>query len=80
MRQQIDALGIKGSVLIIRKGKILLNYADSNTTDTSYLINSAQKSLTAAMVMRLVQDGTSSRVLSLVENTLFQTKIILPAM
>ena len=60
MRQQIDALGIKGSVLVIRKGKILLNYADSNTTDTSYLINSAQKSLTAAMVMRLVQDGKLS--------------------
>ena len=60
MRQQIDALGIKGSVLVIRKGKVLLNYADSNTTDTSYLINSAQKSLTAAMVMRLVQDGKLS--------------------
>lgn len=55
MRQQIDSLGIKGSVLVIKNGKTLLDYALNNTTDTSYLINSVQKSMTAAMLMRLVQ-------------------------
>lgn len=60
MRQRIDALGIKGSVLVISKGKVLLDYASNNTTDTSYLINSVQKSMTAAMVMKLVQAGKLS--------------------
>lgn len=60
MRQRIDALGIKGSVLVISKGKVLLDYASNNTTDTSYLINSVQKSMTAAMVMKLVQEGKLS--------------------
>lgn len=60
MRQRIDALGIKGSVLVISKGKTLLDYASNNTTDTSYLINSVQKSMTAAMVMKLVQAGKLS--------------------
>ncbi|WEV36974.1 serine hydrolase domain-containing protein [Lactobacillus sp. ESL0677] len=57
MRQKIDALGIKGSVLVIKNGKTLLDYATENTTDTSYLINSVQKSMTAAMVMHEVQKG-----------------------
>ena len=60
MRQQIDALGIKGSILVIKNGKILLNYALGNNTDTSYLINSVQKSMTAAIIMRLVQEGKLS--------------------
>ncbi|MDF7639802.1 serine hydrolase [Lactobacillus sp. ESL0791] len=60
MRQEINALGIKGSVLVIKNGKILLNYATDNTTDTSYLINSVQKSMTAAMVMREIQNGKLS--------------------
>ena len=60
MRQQVDALGIKGSILVIKNGKIMLNYALGNNTDTSYLINSVQKSMTAAIVMRLVQEGKLS--------------------
>ncbi|WEV70833.1 serine hydrolase [Lactobacillus sp. ESL0785] len=60
MRQKIAALGIKGSVLVIQNGKTLLDYATANTTDTSYLINSVQKSMTAAMVMREVQAGKLS--------------------
>lgn len=60
MRQKVDALEVKGSVLVIRGGKVLLDYATDNTTDTSYLINSVQKSMTAAMVMRLVQEGKLS--------------------
>ncbi|WEV51111.1 serine hydrolase [Lactobacillus sp. ESL0731] len=60
MRQKIDALGIKGSVLVIKNGKTLLDYATENTTDTSYLINSVQKSMTAAMVMHEVQKGKLS--------------------
>ncbi|WEV39851.1 serine hydrolase domain-containing protein [Lactobacillus sp. ESL0681] len=60
MRQQIAVLGIKGSVLVLRNGKTLLNYATENTTDTSYLINSVQKSMTAAMVMHEVQAGKLS--------------------
>lgn len=60
MRQQIDALKIKGSVLVIKDNKTLLDYATNNATDTSYLINSVQKSMTAALVMRLVQTGKLS--------------------
>ena len=40
--------------------KPVLNYATNNSTDTSYLINSVQKSMTAAMVMREVQKGKLS--------------------
>ena len=57
MRQAIDRLGIKGSVLVTSNRKPLLKYATNNSTDTSYLINSVQKSMTAAMVMREVQKG-----------------------
>lgn len=55
MRQAINRLGIKGSVLVTSENKILLNYATDNGTDTSYLINSVQKSMTAAMVMHEVE-------------------------
>lgn len=57
MRQAINHLGIKGSVLVTSKDKSLLNYATDNSTDTSYLINSVQKSMTAAMIMREVEKG-----------------------
>ena len=60
MRQQIDALRIKGSILVIKNDKIMLNYALGNNTDTSYLINSVQKSMTAAIIMHLVQEGKLS--------------------
>lgn len=46
---------IKGSVLVIKNGKPWLKYATANKTDTSYLINSVQKSMTAALIMQLVQ-------------------------
>lgn len=57
MRRQLNALKIKGAVLAIDRGQVLLDYATSNAADTSYLINSVQKSMTAAMVMKLAQDG-----------------------
>ena len=57
MRQAIDHVGVKGSVLVINHGKVLLNYATDNKPDTSYLINSVQKSMTAAMVMHEVEKG-----------------------
>lgn len=57
MRQAINRLGIKGSVLVTSNRKPMLEYATNNSTDTSYLINSVQKSMTAAMVMREVQKG-----------------------
>lgn len=38
----------------------MLNYATDNSADTSYLINSVQKSMTAAMVMREVEKGKLS--------------------
>ncbi|MBW8013902.1 class A beta-lactamase-related serine hydrolase [Lactobacillus helveticus] len=57
MRQAINRLGIKGSVLVTSNRKPLLEYVTNNSTDTSYLINSVQKSMTAAMVMREVQKG-----------------------
>lgn len=57
MRHAIDHLGVKGSVLAIRNGKTWLKFATGNQADTSYLINSVQKSMTAAMIMREVQKG-----------------------
>ena len=60
MRRAINRLGIKGSVLVTSNRKPLLEYATDNSTDTSYLINSVQKSMTAAMVMREVQKGKLS--------------------
>ncbi|RVU71434.1 MULTISPECIES: serine hydrolase [Lactobacillus] len=55
MRHAIDRLNVKGSVLVIKHGKPWLNYATGNKADTSYLINSVQKSMTATMVMREVE-------------------------
>lgn len=60
MRHAIDQSGVKGSVLVINKDKTWLNYATDNQADTSYLINSVQKSMTATMVMREVQNGKLS--------------------
>lgn len=57
MRHALDRLGIKGSVLVLCKGRPWLNYATANKADTSYLINSVQKSMTATMLMRAVQQG-----------------------
>ncbi len=57
MRRAINRLGVKGSVLVTSNMKPVLNYATNNSTDTSYLINSVQKSMTAAMLMREVQKG-----------------------
>lgn len=53
-------MGVKGSVTVIRNGKTLLDYANWNKSDTSYLINSVQKSMTATMVMREVEKGKLS--------------------
>lgn len=60
MRQAIDRLGMKGSVTVVNNGKTLLNYATGNKPDTSYLINSVQKSMTATMVMCEVEKGKLS--------------------
>lgn len=57
MRRAINHLGIKGTVLVTSNRKPILNYATNNSTDTSYLINSVQKSMTAAMVMYEVEKG-----------------------
>ena len=53
-------MGAKGSVTVIRNGKTWLNYATGNKPDTSYLINSVQKSMTATLVMREVEKGKLS--------------------
>lgn len=57
MRRAINHLGIRGSVLVTSDKKPVLKYATNNSADTSYLINSVQKSMTAAMLMREVQKG-----------------------
>lgn len=57
MRQSIDRLGIKGSVLVIHNNRTWFKYATANQPDTSYLINSVQKSMTATMIMREIQAG-----------------------
>lgn len=60
MRQVIDRLGIKGSVLVIKHNRTWLKYATANKPDTSYLINSVQKSLTAALILRDIQNNKLS--------------------
>lgn len=60
MRQAIDRMGAKGSVIVVHNGKTWLKYATGNKPDTSYLINSVQKSMTATMVMREVEKGKLS--------------------
>ena len=56
MRHAIDQLDVKGSILVIKNGHTYLRYATANQPDTSYLINSVQKSMTACLVMREIQD------------------------
>lgn len=60
MRQSLANAGFKGSVLVIKNGKTYLNYATANKTDTSYLINSVQKFITGAAIMKAVQEGKLS--------------------
>lgn len=60
MRQAIDRMGAQGSVIVVHNGKTWLKYATGNKPDTSYLINSVQKSMTATMVMREVEKGKLS--------------------
>lgn len=57
VRQAINQLGIDGSVLVIKNNKPYLRYATLNQPDTSYLINSVQKSMTACLIMREIQAG-----------------------
>ena len=60
MRQSLANAGFEGSVLVIKNGKTYLNYATANKTDTSYLINSVQKFITGAAIMKAVQEGKLS--------------------
>lgn len=60
MRQSLSNIGFEGSVLVIKNGKTYLNYATVNKTDTSYLINSVQKFITGAAIMKAVQEGKLS--------------------
>lgn len=53
-------MGAQGSVIVVHNGKTWLKYATGNKPDTSYLINSVQKSMTATMVMREVEKGKLS--------------------
>nr|WP_279593653.1 serine hydrolase [Lactobacillus kefiranofaciens] len=46
--------------MVTSSRKPILKYATNNSADTSYLINSVQKSMTAAMLMREVQKGKMS--------------------
>ena len=68
--QKIDSLldqkGYSGTLLVVKNGKPIYqtsrgfaNYADGvdNDKDTAYEIDSVQKSMTAAMIMKQVQDG-----------------------
>lgn len=58
MRQNVAKMGLPASsVLVMKKGKVVINESTSNETDTSYLINSVQKPLTGALVMREVEQG-----------------------
>lgn len=46
---------MQGSFLVVKDGKPAMSYATANQPDTSYLINSVQKFMTATMIMRAVQ-------------------------
>ena len=49
-----------GNATIYSNGERLWNYTTANTLNTSYLINSVQKSLTAGLLMQQVRDGKIS--------------------
>lgn len=62
----IDKKGYSGTVLVVKNGKTVYhasrgfaNYADgvSNSKNTAFEIDSIQKSMTAAMIMKQVQDN-----------------------
>lgn len=55
MRQQLKHFGIKGSFLVLKDGHVFANFANANKADTSYLINSVQKFMTAGLIMKAVE-------------------------
>ena len=55
MRQQLKHFGIKGTFLVLKDGKIFDRFANANKVDTSYMINSTQKYMTAGMILRGVE-------------------------
>lgn len=61
VRQTVAKMKLPASsVLVIKNGQKVMQESTSNQNDTSYLINSVQKPLTAAMVMRQVERGKLS--------------------
>lgn len=55
MRQQLKHFGIRGSFLVLKNGKVFDRFANANKVDTSYMINSVQKFMTAGMILRGVE-------------------------
>ncbi|WP_365936768.1 serine hydrolase domain-containing protein [Lactobacillus sp.] len=62
----LNMQNVQGTVLVVKNGKKKYSYSTgwaneeshkSNTTNTSYLIDSVQKSMTAVMLMRQVEAG-----------------------
>ena len=47
----------QGQITIYRYSKLALNYNTANKSDNEYLINSLQKSITAAMILHQVSNG-----------------------
>lgn len=55
MRQRLKHFGIKGSFLVLKDGKVFSKFANANKADTSYMINSVQKFMTAGMILRGIE-------------------------
>ena len=55
MRQQLKHFGIKGTFLVLKNGQVFDKFANANNVDTSYMINSVQKFMTAGMILRGVE-------------------------
>lgn len=56
-KNELKNTDLQGSAFIIKNGKIWLNTGLGNSKNSSYLINSTQKMLTAAMILRQVERG-----------------------
>ncbi|MBD5429421.1 MAG: D-alanyl-lipoteichoic acid biosynthesis protein DltD [Lactobacillus sp.] len=66
LKTMLNMQNVQGTVLVVKNGKKKYSYSTgwaneeshkSNTTNTSYLIDSVQKSMTAVMLMRQVEAG-----------------------
>ncbi|GFZ26479.1 serine hydrolase domain-containing protein [Lactobacillus corticis] len=60
MRQQLRAFKLANSAVVVKNGRTVISMHRQNSADTMYLINSTQKSMTAAMILKAANAGKLS--------------------